>query len=368
MDGFRSMLKSRIGEKARSFGVFSGVRWEVVLGFSTHWSWIWLVFWSSLFYSNYSSDGLTGGSLLLEPLWTFSLLSNAVGPLILLAFVDRRKALLGGRLAPIILAAALTSAGTFMVAEPAIVFSPFFVNAAYAIGSLLTGFGSAIAFVLWGEALTIQGSRSALAYSILAVLAAGFPFITFDKPLPLVGFSLHQVGYQYFYIVIWALWPVLARNSPSAAPALFPCVAISCVQGGQLIGSILGSVLMPVSAADPERLHMSASVMIFVILLVALFGFGNSRTGWGLISPISQEAVLPRFRRTCQQLAATHGLSERETEVFMLLAKGRNCARICERLVIAEPTAKTHIKNVYRKMGVHSQQELLDAIEAESAN
>ena len=76
-----------------------------------------------------------------------------------------------------------------------------------------------------------------------------------------------------------------------------------------------------------------------------------------------QDGPAPRFRRSLKKLAEMRGLSPRETEVLELLAKGRNCSFISTQLVISEETAKTHIKRIYRKFGVHSQQALLDMIE-----
>ena len=63
-----------------------------------------------------------------------------------------------------------------------------------------------------------------------------------------------------------------------------------------------------------------------------------------------------------------YDLSPREAEVFHLLAKGRNCEYISTQLVVTEATTKTHIRKVYRKLGVHSQQALLDIIEYERKN
>jgi LuxR family maltose regulon positive regulatory protein len=47
-------------------------------------------------------------------------------------------------------------------------------------------------------------------------------------------------------------------------------------------------------------------------------------------------------------------LSNRELEVLRLVAKGLTNAQIAERLVIALPTAKRHIQNIYGKLGVNS--------------
>ena len=64
-----------------------------------------------------------------------------------------------------------------------------------------------------------------------------------------------------------------------------------------------------------------------------------------------------------ERIAADRGLTPRETEALELLAHGRNAQAIQERMVVSRSTAKTHIRNVYAKLEVHSQQELIDAVE-----
>ncbi|MEG0017021.1 MAG: helix-turn-helix transcriptional regulator, partial [Gordonibacter sp.] len=49
--------------------------------------------------------------------------------------------------------------------------------------------------------------------------------------------------------------------------------------------------------------------------------------------------------------------------VFLLLAKGRDVPSIAKQLFISENTVRSHSKNVYRKLDVHSKQELLDLLE-----
>jgi DNA-binding CsgD family transcriptional regulator len=68
--------------------------------------------------------------------------------------------------------------------------------------------------------------------------------------------------------------------------------------------------------------------------------------------------------RQCLRLANDHALSPRETEIMMLLARGRNAERISDILGISSHTAKTHICSIYRKLDVHSPQELLDMVES----
>lgn len=56
-------------------------------------------------------------------------------------------------------------------------------------------------------------------------------------------------------------------------------------------------------------------------------------------------------------------LTEREGEGLRLLVTGRNAASIQETLCVSCNTAKVHKRNIYLKMDIHFQQELLDVME-----
>lgn len=70
-----------------------------------------------------------------------------------------------------------------------------------------------------------------------------------------------------------------------------------------------------------------------------------------------------RFKRKCELVANRYLLSRRETEVLFFLAKGHNATSIQEQLYISEGTTKTHIRHIYRKLDIHSQQELIQIVE-----
>lgn len=63
------------------------------------------------------------------------------------------------------------------------------------------------------------------------------------------------------------------------------------------------------------------------------------------------------------EIAAEYGLTAREQEVLAMVAKGYTRPLICEKLVIAESTARSHIKHVYQKLDIHSREELYDLVE-----
>lgn len=63
-------------------------------------------------------------------------------------------------------------------------------------------------------------------------------------------------------------------------------------------------------------------------------------------------------------VAQDNGLTPRQREVMELLVKGRDSRYIEETFVVSHATAKTHIANLYRKMGIHSKRELIDYLES----
>ncbi|NGM17554.1 LuxR family transcriptional regulator [Eggerthellaceae bacterium zg-893] len=207
-----------------------------------------------------------------------------------------------------------------------------------------------------------------LTYQVaLPLMASGFVLFPAFAPLNLVGFFLHQIGYQYFYTVIWALWPVMASRCRVSRMRLVS-LGIFGVQFGQLAGSLAGAFIIGLGL-DSQGLGLVSSVSVFVVLVVALFAFGNPvpSDGWITLRPFGQhEERRSKFRQSLESLSTVRGLSPRETEVFELLARGRNKQAIARQLCISENTAKTHIKNVYRKLGVHSQQAMMDMIELDA--
>ena len=60
-------------------------------------------------------------------------------------------------------------------------------------------------------------------------------------------------------------------------------------------------------------------------------------------------------------------LSRREAEIFVYLAKGRDVQFVANELVLSKNTVKTHIKNIFSKLDVHSRQELIDLVESFAA-
>lgn len=84
---------------------------------------------------------------------------------------------------------------------------------------------------------------------------------------------------------------------------------------------------------------------------------GNSSGATVLAMPLTIEAQ-------CDIVVDRAGLTAREAEVLELLVRGRTVQDICDELTIAKGTAKHHVSNIYRKLGVGDRRSLYDVVES----
>ena len=70
----------------------------------------------------------------------------------------------------------------------------------------------------------------------------------------------------------------------------------------------------------------------------------------------------------CDALVAAHGLTTREAEILLLTARGHSSTFIAEQLFISASTVRFHQQNIYRKLNVHSRQELLALVNEEGVS
>lgn len=89
----------------------------------------------------------------------------------------------------------------------------------------------------------------------------------------------------------------------------------------------------------------------------------GKRRGPVRASEASQEGPARTSRAAaCALLVERYGLTKRESEILALLADGHGGAYISEVLFISPNTARTHIHNIYRKLGAASREDVLLAV------
>ncbi len=82
------------------------------------------------------------------------------------------------------------------------------------------------------------------------------------------------------------------------------------------------------------------------------------------VSPADAAAAEKALRQdACRSIAQTAGLTEKETVVLELVSLGYTVARIAQERNVSENTVRTHTKGLYRKLDVHSKQEVIELVE-----
>ncbi|NPD31176.1 helix-turn-helix transcriptional regulator [Eggerthellaceae bacterium zg-1084] len=92
------------------------------------------------------------------------------------------------------------------------------------------------------------------------------------------------------------------------------------------------------------------------------FGGWGSRLMEGAGGSESQASARRALADSCVVAARAYGLTAREGEVLLLLGQRRTARQIEQELMIANGTVKAHIRHIYRKMGIHSRDELLQVV------
>lgn len=112
-----------------------------------------------------------------------------------------------------------------------------------------------------------------------------------------------------------------------------------------------------------------AAIALILCSTTILFTDRNLLNDWSVpLDSDTDEENQGRLISRCNQIAQECRLSSREQEVFLLLVEGEDIANIERKLFIANGTAKSHIQHIYKKVGVHSKQELLDKVANTSRN
>ena len=111
-----------------------------------------------------------------------------------------------------------------------------------------------------------------------------------------------------------------------------------------------------------------AVTVVYVIAMASSFLFKDSRFADKNEDETNVTATefpdVDRLDSRCEKVAECYQLTPRERDILPLLCKGHTIKAISERLIVSENTIKSHIKNIYLKLDIHSRQELIEIVEA----
>ena len=172
---------------------------------------------------------------------------------------------------------------------------------------------------------------------------------------------IFTAGYCYVYIIMTCLNAHFSHDL-GCSPGWIVALSTFFLVAGQIAAMLLFDSVIWLASADAPTAEISA-IMAFALPMCSLVFLDekNSSSGWGAICP-GQDDTDERST-IAKRLSSEFALTPREIDVALILAKGRNKERAAEELHLARETVKTHTANIYRKLAIHSQQELIDLIE-----
>lgn len=195
--------------------------------------------------------------------------------------------------------------------------------------------------------------------------------------LALVAFAIVPDAALYCITVLFAAWFILRLahcgtliRLTSVQRQMYPAFLTARAKVPGYIGFVIGfGIALALLGAGPVA-QSTAGLCIVALLVTAslvLLPFSTHYSKQLEAAPAlivnSSLSAEEAERAKCAKLAARYGLSPREEEVLFYIVKGRNARYIADKLVISESTAKSHIHNIYKKSGIHSQQKFIDMMD-----
>lgn len=187
------------------------------------------------------------------------------------------------------------------------------------------------------------------------------PFVFDDAGLALPGIWASS-AFNCLHIMMWIVIASFGRVHRELSTRYYAVVRIGWTLG-PLLGGLLAHGLWRSGAMVTSGVQITYLLAICCTLGVyIMFAYIFPERSLAHALDVMPRRVRRPFQERCRALAQRSGLSEREFEIMMYFAKGRDAAYIQQELVLTHSTVSSHRQHIYAKLGVHSQQELLDLL------
>jgi DNA-binding CsgD family transcriptional regulator len=236
------------------------------------------------------------------------------------------------------------------------------LNYSFMIGAI--ALGALTAFFLPEKILT----RPHLPNALLLVTSAALLLLPFSGPSLQIAFEVILTAEIYLLSICVITTSIRATRSKRAALLVLGCIFYALIAASLLFGSLVVAFCSFMQWTNDTQFAVMVITCTYLLLaaigvyLLSRRGASGSQTTDASGSALSVPTLL---QTKSEHLAATNDLSPREAEVLLYLAMGRSDSYIAEVLFISKNTVKGHIKNIYRKLNIHSKQELLDLFQNE---
>lgn len=269
------------------------------------------------------------------------------------------------------------------------------INESTAIVGMVVCLVLVVVFAIGRKRIQTLTLLKGFAVFVLAVILLNIVWLD----LASVWLSATLFAWQMLKVFVLLVLVGTHRRAIVSLSFLFPA-AWTVLDVGHAIGVVIGQVLIPLGGNNAQSLMNSVVLVAFLVAIAAILLLSNKvvweATGTSSVSgevgvggialgatpqakpssaiattspqeherdaEASDQAPDPHAAR-CAELAYRYRLTERESEVFRYLAQGHTRASIAKRLFVSENTVREHVKSIYKKLHIHSKQQLIDMVD-----
>ena len=137
--------------------------------------------------------------------------------------------------------------------------------------------------------------------------------------------------------------------------AFLPSVMLALLSASTLVGVGVGSLSVFLTSLEVTPYVFIGVFSFFFLLVTVLLLLGMQRDK----RLVASYPVVHAKIDSVIAVSRKFGMTRREEEILRLLMEEKTSLEIADCLCLSRDTVKGHIKNIYKKAGVHSRQELL---------
>ena len=196
-----------------------------------------------------------------------------------------------------------------------------------------------------------------LLITLFAVLSGSLVLAFLGQDAP--ALILFKIATSFLGIVIWTVAVDFCHRS-----GVHPALIVSLFFFMRNLAGALVSVVRPLGPEDFWGSFGVGVVALWGLALVTLLfvtekDFIALKLFDGVLPQEPAGAVgVAELNARCRSIAESHGCTPREREIMALLCMGKSKAYIGEELGLTESTVKSHVRNLYAKLDIHSKNDL----------
>ncbi len=206
-----------------------------------------------------------------------------------------------------------------------------------------------------------ETNRTYILYVAIAMMGLSFlAFMVFDRSVySYLLINTLMLGACGVFDLFW--WSILGEMLDlDNNPAKILGIGLSANVLGVLTGGFIGSKFIAGNFSNQNPAILALTITFIILIILPLLHKQLSELLKNHVFLTILGGMLKTHQNDEKDTVLKGLLTERESEIALLLFKGKTYKMIAQELYLSENTIKTHIKNIYSKLNIKSRMELVN--------